>query len=107
MQQRRDGRRVGRRNDRADQQPAGPGSREEQCRRCSDNSRGDDYSDGSQGKRGPQCAPDITRIGAQPAVKQNDRERDTADQIGSTKVVKDDTARSLFPREHAQTEEDQ
>jgi hypothetical protein len=57
-------RRVGRRNDGADQQPAGPGSGEEQYRRRSDDRGRGDYTDGSQGERRPQRTSDGTRIGA-------------------------------------------
>ena len=64
MQQRGDGRRVGRRNDGADQQPADPGSGEEQYRRRSDDRGRGDYTDSSQGERRPQRTSDGTRIRA-------------------------------------------
>ena len=47
------------------------------------------------------------RIGAQPAVEQDDRESDAADQIGGVKVAKENAARSLFAGEDAQSQKNQ
>jgi hypothetical protein len=62
----------------------------------------DDYADRGKGERWPQRPSDISRIGAQPAIEQNDGESDAADQIGGVKVAKEDAAGSLFPGEDAQ-----
>jgi hypothetical protein len=97
MQQRGDGRRVGRRDDGADEQSAGPGSGEEQRRHCSNDRGRYDYADGSQGESRPQGPSEVTRIGAEPAIEQNDGETNAADQIGGVEVMKPDVARSLFP----------
>jgi len=101
MQQRGDGRRVGRRDDGADEESAGPGSGEEQRRHRSDDRGRYYYANRSQGESGPQRPSEVTRIGAEPAIKQNDGETNAADQIGGVKVMKADATRSLLPGEHA------
>ena len=64
VQQRRDGRRVGRSNNRTDQQPSRPGGGKKQCCRRSDDYGRDDYADSSQGEGRPKRTSDGTRIGA-------------------------------------------
>ena len=101
MQKRRDGGRVGRRNDGTDEKPADPGSGEEQNRRCSDDRGRGNYAYSSEGYRRPQRTSDGARIGAYPAVEQNNCEADAADQIGGREVTKKDVARALRAGEHA------
>jgi hypothetical protein len=104
MQQRRDGRCVGRCNNGTDQKPADPRSGEKQHHRCSNDRCRGNYPNSGQGDRGPQRTSDSTGIGAQPA-EQNTRQTNAADQIGGGKLPKENAARSLSSGEHAQSEE--
>ncbi len=107
MKQRRDGGRVGRRDDRADQQPAGPGRGEELGRGSPDDYRRGDDADRRQSERRPQHAADGARIGAQPAIEQNDGEANAAGQVGGLKIAEEDAAGPLLAGQHAQAEEGQ
>ena len=100
MKQKEHRRGVGRGHDRADQQRLGPvhgeqifGDRRGQRRRQQD-------PGGRERDRRPQHAPEGRKPRTQPAVEQDERQRDRADHVGGAHVVELEAAQPLLAREH-------
>jgi hypothetical protein len=72
-----------------------------------DDRRGDRGADGGQGQRRPPGNPHHRRRGLQAALKQNDDQRNTAEQIGRLEIVKHDPTRPVLAGEHPQRQEHQ
>ncbi len=76
-----------------------------QLRRDAGQRRGDGDTDGRQQQRRPGGRAEVAEFGAQPAVEQDDGERDAAYDVGGEVVVEEDPARPVLAEEHAEPEE--
>ena len=106
MQQQEHRRGVGRGDDGAGQQSRDPGQIEQPDRGQTGDGGGDQNTDcrHDAGRRPGDAYRPQRR--AQPAIEQDDRQRQAAQQVGRLKIIELD-AKSIFPCRHAERQEDQ
>ena len=75
------------------------------CAATAGQRRGHRDADGRQQQRRPGGHPEVAERGAQPAVEQDDGERDAADGVGGEIVVEEDAARPVLAEEDAEAQE--
>ena len=107
MEQEEHRRRIRRADDRADQDALDPAEAEEQPRRDPGQQSGQCDADGRQQQRRPGGRAEVSELGAQPAVEQDDGERHGADGVGGEIVLEEDAARAVLAEEDAQAQERQ
>ena len=104
-QQREHRRAVGRRHDRAEQQPFQRREVEQPGRREAGDERGDDRAGQRQPDRRAQHGADLAPAGGEPALEQDQRQRDDADRLRQVEVGEVDPAERVGADEHADAEE--
>ena len=96
---------VGRGDDRADQQALERREAEQPRGGQAGDDRGDQRARQREPDRRPQHRPDLAPAGGQPALEQDQGERDHADRLGEVGVVELDQAEAVGADRHAQAEE--
>ena len=106
-QQREDRRAVGGRQDRAQQHPVERREVEEPCRRQPGDDRGDDRAHDGQRQRRGQDRADLEQARGEPALEEDQGERDDPDPARQLVVVELDEAQAVGADGHAQEDEQQ
>ena len=106
-QQREHRGRIGRPDDRAEQQPEPPVEMHHAHRDDTDNARGDHHADRREPRRRPKAAAKAAHSRAEPAFEQDDRERRVADPGGEQRAVETDAEGAIFADRHPGNQEHQ
>ena len=99
--------RVGRRDDRADQEALAQRQVEQQRRRDAADRAGDHHPDAGQHHRRLHHPPDGLDVGGEPALEQDDRQADERDLLGQVGVVEVHAAGPVLPDQDPHAQEQQ
>lgn len=103
----KDARRIGRRNDRAQQQAADPVEAQCEVRKGARDTSGDDNAERAQQYRGRGDGLGAVDVGVKAAVEHDEQQRRTADGFGKRVVAKFDVRRPVNAQQHAERDKDE
>ena len=104
-ERREHGRRIGRRDDGAEEERLRPGEVEEEVREAAGDAGGDDDTDRREQRRGNCDAAQPAPRGRKTPLIEDRDERDDADFAGDGRVVEGDASRAVGAEHHAEAEE--